>query len=74
MSAPLSPEQLDTRARFREIVEAMAKRTLVELGHRVVAVAVSKAMGDDLGIVAGGGFGYRTDVGLVIVEVVTVTS
>ncbi len=74
MSPPtnLTPEQLDTRDRFRTLVEDLANRALVELGHKVVAVAVSKSFGDALGITPGGRFGYRLDIGPVIVEVVTV--
>lgn len=72
MKASLTPEHLDTRDRFRTIVEDMAKRTLVELGYCILLVGVSKAMGDSLAITPGGQFGYRLDVGLVIVEVVIV--
>ncbi|MEK7383446.1 MAG: hypothetical protein AAB262_09180 [Elusimicrobiota bacterium] len=69
----LTPEQLDTRDRFRTIVEDLANRAIVELGHKVVAVAVSKSFGDAMGIEPGGRVGYRLDVGMVITEVVTVS-
>lgn len=63
----------DARKKFAAMVGELAKRSLVELGHRVVAVAVDEQLGAVLGVGPDRRSGIRTDVGTVIIEVVGTT-